>query len=175
MDGLHGKRTFLSLHSMPMASDSGQTQSPFWPMSSATTQPRRLTMATLRKELELKTPASRAWDALADFHAVDKRVAPGFLTQSQADGDARVVTFANGTVAREMLVSSDDASQRLVYAISNERLKHYNAAVQVFAEGDARCRFVWTVDILPNEMAGYIGTQMDAALQVIKPTLEGLG
>ena|SRR5258708_30684308 len=129
-------------------------------------------MATLRKELELKTSASRVWDALADFHAVDKRVAPGFVTQSQPDGDARILTFHNGSVLREMLVSSDDASRRLVYAISNEQLKHYNAAAQVFPEGETRCRFVWTIDVLPHEMADYIGAQMDTALRVMKPTLE---
>ena len=129
-------------------------------------------MATLRKELELKAPAARVWHALADFQAVDKRVAPGFVTRSEPDGDARIVTFHNDTQAREMLVSSDDAARRLVYAISNERLPHYNAAVQVFADGDGRCRFVWTVDLLPNEMAGYVGAQMDMALRVIKPTLE---
>lgn len=130
-------------------------------------------MATIRKELELDVPASSAWEALADFHAVDRRVAPGFVTRSEPDGDARIVTFHNATQAREMLVSSDDASRRLVYAISNERLRHYNAAVQVFAEGDGHCRFVWTIDLLPNEMADYVNAQTDMALRVIKLALEG--
>jgi hypothetical protein len=30
---------------------------------------------------------------------------------------ARIVTFANGTVARELLVDCDDARRRLVYAV----------------------------------------------------------
>jgi hypothetical protein len=60
----------------------------------------------------------------------------------------------------------------LCYAISNERLTHYNAAVQVFADGNARCRLVWTVDLLPNELATYVGQQMGAAVRVMKPTLE---
>ena len=71
-----------------------------------------------------------------------------------------------------MLVSSDDSKRRLVYAISNERLRHYNAAVKVLDEGEHRCRIVWTVDFLPSELADYIGSQMDMALKVMKPTLE---
>ena len=72
------------------------------------------------------------------------------------DGDARIVTFANGTVARELLVDCDDARQRLVYAVVSERVKQHSASVQVFADGDARSRLVWIVDVLPNEIAPYM-------------------
>lgn len=129
-------------------------------------------MASIRREIALNETADRVWDALRDFQAVDTRVAPGFVTRSVPDGTARVVTFANGTVAREELVDCDDIARRLVYAISNERLTHYNAAVQVFADGNAGCRLVWTVDLLPNEFATYVGQQMDAAIRVMKPALE---
>jgi hypothetical protein len=130
-------------------------------------------MATIRKELALETPAAKVWKALKDFHAVDKRVAPGFVVKSVPDGSARVITFSNGTVAREEFVSADDATRRLVYAIcGNERLKHYQGAAQVFADGEKRCRFVWTVDVLPDAMAGYINEQMELAVGLMKPTLE---
>ena len=129
-------------------------------------------MASLRREIILDNQASNVWAALRDFNAVDRRVAPGFVTDSKPDGDARVVTFANGTSAREQLVDLDDKTQRLVYAITSERVKHYNAAVQVFDESGERCRLVWIVDLLPNEIAGYVGAQMDDAVRVMKPTLE---
>jgi hypothetical protein len=129
-------------------------------------------MASIRREIALEQTAERVWDALRDFQAVDRRVAPGFVTRSEPDGTTRIITFANGTIAREELVDCDNSGRRLVYAISNERLKHYNAAVQVFADGNARCRLVWTVDLLPNELANYVGQQMDAAVKVMKPTLE---
>jgi hypothetical protein len=132
-------------------------------------------MASIRREIALNQTPDRVWDALRDFQAVDRRVAPGFVKRSESDGTARVVTFANGTVAKEELVDCDDTARRLVYAISNERVKHYNAAVQVLAEGTAHCRLVWTVDMLPNELASYVGQQMDAAVKVMKPTLEGTG
>jgi len=106
-----------------------------------------------------------------DFHAVDRLVAPGFVTRSIQDGTARIVTFANGNTAREELVTSDDQSRRLVYAITNERLTHYNAAVQVFEDGPSRSRLVWTVDFLPDALASYIDQQMDEALKVMQPAL----
>jgi Polyketide cyclase / dehydrase and lipid transport len=130
-------------------------------------------MASIRKEIGLNQTADRVWEALRDFHAVDRRVAPGFVIRSEPDGAARIVTFSNGTIATEELVDSDDTSRRLVYMISNERLKHYSAAVQVFADGETRCRLVWTVDLLPNELADHVRQQMDAAVKVMKPTLEG--
>jgi hypothetical protein len=130
-------------------------------------------MATIRKELTLETPTAKVWEALKDFHAIDKRVAPGFVVKSVPDGSARVITFSNGTVAREELVSADDAIRRLVYAIcGNERFKHYQGATQVFADSEKRCRFVWTVDVLPDAMAGHINEQMDFAVGVMKPALE---
>jgi hypothetical protein len=132
-------------------------------------------MASIRREIALDQAADRVWDALRDFQAVDRRVAPGFVTRSEPDGTARIITFSNGTIAREELVDCDNSGRRLVYAISNERLKHYNAAVQIFADGNAHCRLVWTVDLLPNELSNYVGQQMDAAVNVMKPTLERAG
>jgi hypothetical protein len=130
-------------------------------------------MASIRKEIVVEAPATKVWDALRDFHAVDTRLATGFVMRSVPDGNTRVLTFSNGSIAREELVSSDDTSRRLVYAIcTNERLTHYQGAAQVFAEGDKRCRFVWIVDVLPEEMAGYIEEQMSLAVPLMKKRLE---
>src|SRR6476660_7946346 len=112
-------------------------------------------MASIRNAITLSAPPDRVWDALRDFHAVHQRVAPGFLTDSKADGDARIVTFANGATARETLVSSDDEQRRLVYAIMDQRFKHYSASVQVLAEGQGS-RVVWIIDLLPDDLAGFV-------------------
>ena len=56
-------------------------------------------MATIRKEIALDARPDDVWAALRDFHAVHERLAPGFVTESRPDGDARIVTFANGAVA----------------------------------------------------------------------------
>lgn len=121
-------------------------------------------MASIHNDVSLPAPARDVWDAVRDFGALHQRLVPGFVTACQLDGDARTVTFANGSVAREVLVDCDDARQRLVYAINSERLTHYSASVQVIADGEASCRLVWIIDKLPNELAGYVQEQTKAAV-----------
>ena len=121
-------------------------------------------MASIHNDVPLPAPAHDVWDAVRDFGALPRRLVPGFVTACSLDGDARVVTFANGSVAREVLVDCDDNRQRLVYAINNERLKHYSASVQVIAESEASCRLVWIIDLLPNELAPYVEGQTREAV-----------
>lgn len=121
-------------------------------------------MASIHNDVSLPAPARDVWDAVRDFGALHQRLVPGFVTACQLDGDARIVTFANGSVAREVLVDCDDARQRLVYAINSERLAHYSASVQVIADGEANSRLVWIIDMLPNELAAYVQEQTKAAV-----------
>lgn len=121
-------------------------------------------MASIHNDVFLPAAARDVWNAVRDFGALHQRLVPGFVTACTLDGDARIVTFANGSVAREVLVACDDARQRLVYAINNERLKHYSASVQVIAEGDGKCRLVWIIDMLPNELAPYVQEQTKDAV-----------
>src|SRR5471032_3048623 len=120
-------------------------------------------MASIHKDIPLDARPEDVWAAVRDFGAVHQRLVPGFVLDSRLDGDARVVTFANGTVARELLVDCDDARRRLVYAVVSERVKQHSASVQVFADGDGRSRLVWIVDVLPHEIAPYMDAQMDQA------------
>jgi hypothetical protein len=124
-------------------------------------------MASIHNDISLPVPARDVWDAVRDFGALHLRLAPGFVTACTLDGDARIVTFANGSVAREVLVDCDDMRQRLVYAINSERLRHYSASVQVIAEGETRCRLVWIIDMLPNELAAYVQGQTGDAVAAI--------
>ena len=124
-------------------------------------------MASIHNDIPLPASARDVWDAVRDFGALPQRLAPGFVTACTLDGNARIVTFANGSVAREVLVDCDDARQRLVYAIDNERLKHYSASVQVIAEGEMNSRLVWIIDMLPNELAPYVQEQTKAAVIAI--------
>jgi hypothetical protein len=128
-------------------------------------------MASIHKDIPIDAHPDDVWAAVRDFGNLHTRLAPGFVTDSKLDGDARIVTFANGTVARELLVDFDDARRRLVYAINNERVSHYSASVQVLAEGAARSRLIWIVDVLPNAMAPYIDSQMDLGALAVQKTL----
>jgi hypothetical protein len=127
-------------------------------------------MASIRKDIPLDAHPDDVWAAVRDFGAVH-RLAPGFVVDAKLDGEARIVSFANGNVVRELLVDCDDARRRLVYAIANERVTHYSASVQVMADGEARSRMIWIVDVLPNEIAPYIGGQMDQGVLAMQKAL----
>jgi len=129
-------------------------------------------MASIRKEIALAARAEDVWAVLRDVGAVHRRLAPGFVTDTRLDGDARIVTFANGMVARELIVDVDEKARRVAYASVGGRLTHHNASMQVFAEGDARCRLVWITDLLPHDMAGPIGAMIEQGSAVMKQTLE---
>ena len=130
-------------------------------------------MATIRKEMHLAAPVEKVWQALADFQHVHTRLAPGFVVDSKPDGDkARIITFSNGSVVKETLVTLDEDQHRLVYVVSSERISHHNASAELVAEDSRHCRFVWTTDVLPDEIAPYIDAQMDEGVKVMKAALE---
>jgi hypothetical protein len=128
-------------------------------------------MASIHKDIPIDASPAEVWAAVRDFGSPHQRLVPGFVLDARLDGDARIVTFANGTVARELLVDCDDARRRLVYAVVSERIKQHSASVQVTADGDARSRLIWIVDVLPNEIAPYIAGQMDKAAQAMQKAL----
>jgi hypothetical protein len=129
-------------------------------------------MATIRKEVRIEARAETVWDALRDVGALHTRLAPGFVTDVRMEEGARIVTFGNGMVARELIVSVEDDVRRLVWSIVGGRLTHHNGSAQVFAEGPERSRFVWTTDLLPDALAPSIEAMMAQAMPIIQATLE---
>jgi hypothetical protein len=128
-------------------------------------------MASIHKDIAIDAHPDEVWAAVRDFGAVHRRLAPGFVVDARLDGEARIVTFANGMVARELLVDCDDARRRLVYAVISERVQQHSASVQVLPDGDAGSRLVWIVDVLPHEIAPYIDGQMDQAALAMQKAL----
>jgi carbon monoxide dehydrogenase subunit G len=132
-------------------------------------------VASISKEIIIAAGPDEVWAALRDFGAVRERLVPGFVLDSQLDGDdVRVLTFFNGAVVREMLVGVDDEARRLVYTVVDGPLgsTHHNASAQVFPDGAGGSRFVWITDVLPDHVAAGIGALMDRGITVIKQTLE---
>ena len=128
-------------------------------------------MASIHKDILIDASAADVWDAVRDFGALHTRLAPGFVLDTKLDGDARIVIFSNGTVARELLVDCDDDRRRLAYAVRSERLTQHSASIQIIAEGDDRCRMIWITDVLPHEIAPYISAQMDQGALAVQTAL----
>jgi carbon monoxide dehydrogenase subunit G len=128
-------------------------------------------MATIRKEIVIDARPETAWAAVRDYGALHTRLVPGFVTDVKLEEGARIVTFGNGTVAREVIVSIEDEARRLVWSVVGTRMTHHNGAAQVIPEGTGT-RFVWTADLLPDEVAPGVAGMMEQAMPIIKRTLE---
>ena len=132
-------------------------------------------MASVQRTVDLSVPADKAWDAIRDVGAVDRRLVPGVLTDArlEGEGDVRVVTFATGAVVRERVVDVDNDARRFVYTVVDSPFgfRHHQAAMQVLPTGEASCRIIWTSDLLPDELAGPVGDLMDQGAEAMRKVL----
>jgi carbon monoxide dehydrogenase subunit G len=129
-------------------------------------------MASIRQEIPLEASVEDVWDAVRDIGALHKRLVPGFVVDTRLEEGARIVTFANGLVVRELIISVDDQARRLVWAARGGRLTHHNASAQVFPAGEGRSRLVWIADLLPDELAGDIRQMMEHGAAAMKKALD---
>jgi len=131
-------------------------------------------MASIHKEISLAASPAAVWDVVRDVGAVHTRFAPGFVTGTVMDKrDERIVTFANGFVAREVIVDVDDDRKRLAYSARSDRLAHHNASFQVIPEARG-CRLVWIADVLPAAAAVTVGAMMEEGIGAAKRALDQL-
>ena len=131
-------------------------------------------MASIRKEVATSASPEAVWAALRDIGALHTRLVPGFVVDTRLEPDARIVTFGNGMVVREVIVAVDDTQRRVVWSAKSERLTHHNASAQVFAGEGGGARIVWMADLLPDTAVPAIEGMMDQGLAVMKTTLDRL-
>lgn len=128
-------------------------------------------MASIHREIRICVAPDQLWDAVRDIGAIHTRLAPGFVTDTRLEEGERVVSFADGMVARELIVDLDDKSRRLAWSVVGTRMTHHNASLQVSAD-DGGCRAVWIADVLPHELAPMIAAMIERGLATMKRTLE---
>lgn len=128
-------------------------------------------MASIMKTIEIDAPADAVWDAVADFGAVHTRFAPGFVANVELIPGARVVTFGNGLVAKELFLGCDHDQRRLAYSVRAERFEHHSASFTVVDLGGGRCRLDWRADVLPDAVAPTVAGMMEAGLAAAKDTV----
>jgi carbon monoxide dehydrogenase subunit G len=129
-------------------------------------------MASIHREILINAPPEHVWSAVRDVGALHTRLVPGFVIDTKLEEGARIVTFGNGSVARELIVDVDDHACRLAWAVVGTRMTHHNASLQLFAE-NGRTRGVWIADLLPHEIAPQIAGMIEQGLSVMKRTMEG--
>ena len=132
-------------------------------------------MASIRREIRIASRPEKVWDAVRDVGNIHKRLVPGFVADCRMQGDeARIVTFGNGLVVKEIIVDCDDEQRRLCWTARSERMTHHNASMQIFADGE-ETKAVWIADLLPNEVAPAIAAMIEQGMGAMKKTLEGAG
>jgi hypothetical protein len=131
-------------------------------------------MATIRSELKTRASAADVWSAIRDIGALHTRLVPGFATDTKLEPGARIVTFVNGTVLREPIVTLDDEARRLVWTHQGGRAAHYNGALQVSELAGGLTSVVWTADFLPDDIGAYMSQAIEAGMAAMQRSLDKL-
>ena len=133
-------------------------------------------MATVRKAVTIARSADEVWDAVSDAGELHTRVAPQVVanTTLEAGGEVRIVTFGNGVVLKELIISNDPSARRLAWSAQSDQWQHHNASLQIFPLGDGRCEAVWTADVLPHAAGALMEQFLTMGLDAMKSHLEGV-
>jgi hypothetical protein len=131
-------------------------------------------VASIYKEILTNAKPEDAWAAMRDVGALHTRLVPGFVVDTRLEPGIRIVTFGNGMIAREPIITIDEGAHRVVWSAVGGRSTHYNASTQVFADSAGKTRIVWIADFLPDTLAGDIANAMDQGVADMKKTLDRL-
>lgn len=131
-------------------------------------------MASIRKIVHTTARTEDVWAAIADIGALHTRLVPGFVIDTKLEPGARIVTFGNGMVVREPIISVDPTARRLVWTASGGRATHYNSSVEVTAGPAGGSMVTWTSDFLPDSLEAEINGAMEMGAGIMAKTLNKL-
>ena len=129
-------------------------------------------MASITREIITTARPEHVWEAIRDVGALHTRLVVGFVVDTRLEPGARIVTFKNGMVVREPIVTVDEQARRLVWSAEAPSLTHYNASVQVFGIDGQRSRVVWIADFLPDDAQGQVAGMITEGMAAMKATLD---
>ena len=129
-------------------------------------------MASIRKVIATTASPVAVWEAVADVGALHARLVPGFVIDTKLEPGARIVTFGNGMVVREPIISIDPEAQRLAWSAEGGRATHYNSSLEVAPGPDGGSVVTWTSDFLPDSLAPEMNAAMDMGAGIMKKTLD---
>jgi hypothetical protein len=127
-------------------------------------------MATIIKQIELAANMDKAWAIIRNVGAVHLAF-PGVLTACRLDGDVRTVTFANGLIVREQIITVDEVHRRVAYAVIEGDFRHHSASIQVESVDDETCRMIWVSDFLPDDAAAMVAPLVEQGAAALRRTV----
>jgi Polyketide cyclase / dehydrase and lipid transport len=131
-------------------------------------------MATVKKSVTIAKSAAEIWNAVSDAGQLHTRVAPGMVTNTTLEdgGEVRIVTFGNGMVLKEYMISNDAETTRLAWSAESDQWTHHNASLEIFAIGEGQSEVVWTADVLPHSAGVLMEQFLTAGLGAMKAHME---
>ena len=121
-------------------------------------------MAEGAVDVHVNASPGEVWGLVNDFGGLADWM-PG-IDSCRVEGEDRVVS-AGGNEVRERLVSSDDATMSLTYAIvGGMPIDGHQATVSVAPEGDGS-KVTWTVEVTPDERLPMFTGIYQGALQAL--------
>ncbi len=127
-------------------------------------------MATIRREVRFRHPATRVWEAVTDTAALADWF-PG-IDECHQEGDVRTVTLGSGISLPERIVTNDGVQRRLQYRIEGGPVRHHLATLDVIDLGDGTCLAVYSTDAEPDVMALVVGAACGDALLELRRQLD---
>ncbi|WP_040810705.1 SRPBCC family protein [Nocardia concava] len=131
-------------------------------------------MATIRHEVAIKAAPQHIWDVIRDIGAVHERLLPGRVADTRIEGAERFLTFPDGHIIRELIVTIDEDSRRLAYTVvegARPELDYHHASFEVRADGE-HGRLVWITDVLPDTVAPEIHIRTQFGIAEMKQAIE---
>ncbi|MBW8840472.1 MAG: SRPBCC family protein [Sphingomonadales bacterium] len=130
-------------------------------------------MASIHHQIFIAADPDAVWDAARDVSRLHDRLVPGFVTATEmlpGEGvPVRRVTFVNGRVVDETIVSVDDETWRVVWTI--KEFEHHNGALTVAAAAEGT-QVSWTADVLPDALVEQVSPAMEHGLAMMKAHFE---
>lgn len=131
-------------------------------------------MASIHHEVFIAVDPDSVWRAAREVDRLHDRLVPGFVSATEMlDGEGapvRRVTFVNGVVVDETIVSIDDARRRLVWAI--KAFEHHNGVLEIVGVPEGT-QVIWTADLLPDSLVERVSPAMAQGLACMKAHFEG--
>lgn len=130
-----------------------------------------MVMTMIRRTFTVPVGPDEVWDVLRDIGAVHTRLAPGFVTDTVVVApDTRRVSFANGAIVTEQIVTLDEDARRLAYTILERAAEHHHASFEVLPAPEG-ATVVWTTDVMRGAVAETFRATMVAAVPVMAAAL----